>query len=270
MHFLVILYFKRYHGLKRKKRGLGHRGESQFQAWPPLGVLGQKTPFYLTVPKEPYNLNHLSKRNLLRLSLKELQRLIDLHRIDPSEPIDLTTFCNTGLYHIDVDHSRHYGFWLTDEGVDIFETPVNIEVQHASEHVIAAIERVGGVITTRFYDLFSIFAKSDPLKFFKSGIPIPKAKLPPEDAIPYYSNAESRGYLADPESIAEARVWLAQKYGYPVVDLSNQPKSIQKLMSIQKDPRQIFYGLHPGWLVSLTDKVVLKPKSENLNEYYRS
>lgn len=58
-------------------------------------------------------------------------------------------------------------------------TPVNIEVQYASELVIAAVERVGGVITTRYYDLLSVFAKSDPYAFFERGLPIPRGKKPP-------------------------------------------------------------------------------------------
>ncbi|VDP90352.1 unnamed protein product, partial [Echinostoma caproni] len=194
------------------------------------------------------------RRSFARISLLELQRLIDLHRIDPNEPIDLTTICNTGLYFLDVEHNRQYGFQLTEDGVDNFVTPINIEVQHASEPVIAAIERVGGVITTRFYDLFSIWAKKDPLSFFQQGIPIPSCKLPPTDAIPYYTSAESRGYLADPQEIDNARAWLAQKYGYRLITPKINPDHPLK------DPRQIFFGLTPGSLVSLVDKVVLKPK----------
>lgn len=63
--------------------------------------------------------------------------------------------------------------------MDIFTTPVNIEVQYASEAVIAAIERAGGVITTRYYDLLSVMAKSNPYRFFELGLPIPRGKKPP-------------------------------------------------------------------------------------------
>ncbi|KAG5451632.1 YmL15 [Clonorchis sinensis] len=258
-----------YRGLNRKKKGLSHRGMSQFQAWPPLGQVGQKMPFYLSVPKEPYNTDVASRRSLARISLLELQRMIDLDRIDPREPIDLTTICNTNLYKLDVEHERHYGFQLTDEGCDIFVTPVNIEVQYASEPVIAAVERAGGVITTRFYDLFSVWAKCDPASFFRRGIPIPRAKLPPPDAVPYYANAENRGYLADPEELAAARLWLAQKYGYSLTDCASQSEDMRTLMSLRKDPRQIFLGLNPGDLVSLANEVVLKPRLETEQEQNR-
>ncbi|CAH8445774.1 unnamed protein product [Dicrocoelium dendriticum] len=254
----------RYGGLKRKKRGLGHRGMSQFQAWMPLGQLNQKMPFYLSVPKEPYNHNVAFQRPLQRVSLLEIQRMIDLDRINPLEPIDLTTICNTRLHRLDPEHERHYGFHLVDEGIDSFVTPVNIEVQYASEDVIAAVERVGGVITTRFYDLFSVWAKSDPIAFFNRAIPLPKAKLPPPNAVPYYADARNRGYLSKPEEIIAARKWLAQKYGYNPVNFAELPEHTRRLMEIQKGPRQIFYGLHPGWLVSLADELVLKPTTKEL------
>jgi large subunit ribosomal protein L15 len=64
---------------------------------------------------------------------------------------------------------KQFGFQLTDEGLDNFKGKVNIEVQHASEQVIAAIERNGGVITTAFYDPVSLLAMRDPMKFFISG-----------------------------------------------------------------------------------------------------
>jgi len=46
---------------------------------------------------------------------------------------------------------------------------VNIEVQWASEPVIAAIERNGGVITTAYYDVHSLYAMCDTEQFFNRG-----------------------------------------------------------------------------------------------------
>lgn len=52
---------------------------------------------------------------MVRISLLELQRMIDLSRIDPTQPIDLSTICNTGLFKVDADNDRHYGFHLTED-----------------------------------------------------------------------------------------------------------------------------------------------------------
>lgn len=98
----------------------------------------------------------------------QLQTLIDTGRLDTSKPIDLTALCNTKLFQLS-PLENHYGFQLTDDGLDNFKGRINIEVQHASEQVIAAIERNGGVITTSFYDPISLLAMQDPMKFFASG-----------------------------------------------------------------------------------------------------
>ena len=40
------------------------------------------------------------------------------------------------------------------------------------------------------------------------------------------------------------------------------------MLSWQKDPRQIFFGLQPGWLVNLKDKAIFKPLDETVQKYY--
>ena len=90
--------------------------------------------------------------------------------------------------------------------------------------------------------------------------------MPPADCLEYYSNPETRGYLADPEKISQARLALAQKYGYELPRIEDDPD--YEMLTRQKDPRQIFYGIQPGWVVSLKDKAILKPKADYLLEYY--
>ncbi len=89
--------------------------------------------------------------------------------------------------------------------------------------------------------------------------------LPPEDAIEYYTDPKNRGYLADPLLVAQERQLLAQKYGYELPDIESDP-----IMKLRKDPRQVFFGLEPGWVVNLRDKQILRPTDEELIEYYKS
>jgi large subunit ribosomal protein L15 len=228
---------------------------------------GFKTPFYMRVPIENYYKGIQNKRQYPPFSLYQLQLCIDNQRLDPSEPIDLTTLCKTYTYSLDT-FDTHFGVHLTDQGMDIFKAKVNIEVQHAKEQVIAAIERNGGMITTAYFDKLSVTALSDPQKFFLKGIPIPKRFLPPPDCLEYYTDPKNRGYLADPEKVAEERFLLAQKYGYQLPDVSKDPMA--KMLTLRKDPRQVFYGLEPGWVVNLKDREILKPSNELLQKYYQS
>jgi len=248
--------------------GHGNKGAKQRCSYSRVGFEHGNTPFYLKIPMEFYYRGHRYRRQYPPLSLKELQLMIDTGRIDPSQPIDLTSICNTKLYKKIDPMDNHFGVHLTDEGADQFTAKVNIEVQHAKETVIAAVERNGGTITNAYYDIDSVLALVNPESFFQRGVPIPHRKLPPEDAVVFYSDPKTRGYLADPEKIADERYALAQKYGYKYIDISKDP--MYEMLTIRKDPRQVFLGLEPGWLVNLADKTILRPTDEVLQAYYKS
>ncbi|XP_043480124.1 39S ribosomal protein L15, mitochondrial [Leptopilina heterotoma] len=249
------------------KHGLGNKGSKARQNYTRPGYETGNNPFYLRFGKEPYYKGHHLRREYPPLSLLNLQKLIDTNRLDATKPIDLVSLVNTGVYSVQPD-IRQAGVQLTDEGIEIFSAKINIEVQWATEHVIAAIERNGGVITTSFYDQHSLQCMINAEKFFKRGEAIPRRLLPPTDCLEYYSSAATRGYLADPEKVSWERLVLAQKYGYTLPKIEDDPN--YEMLLERKDPRQIFYGLAPGWVVSLRDKVILKPTAEYLKEYYAS
>uniref|UniRef100_A0A1B6K8J4 Large ribosomal subunit protein uL15m n=1 Tax=Graphocephala atropunctata TaxID=36148 RepID=A0A1B6K8J4_9HEMI len=249
------------------KHGSGNKGSGQRQNYMRLGYETGNNPFYLRFPNEPYYKGHHLRRQYPPLSLGKLQTMIDTDRLDISKPVDLAALCNTGLYNFTPD-MKEFGVHLTDEGADKFKAKINIEVQWAREPVIAAIERNGGVITTAYFDLDSLWVLKNPAKFFERGEAIPRRMLPPQDAILFYTGAATRGYLADPEKVSWERLVLAQKYGYKLAAVEEDPD--YEMLSERKDPRQIFYGLEPGWVVSLKDRAILRPKDLELREFYRS
>lgn len=253
------------HGGNRS--GWGHKGERQRCNRPRLGFEGGQTPFYLVIPKYGYNANHSRQPQYPPLSLRRLQYLIDLGHIDPSQPIDLTQLVNGRGVEIQ-PQKRDYGVQLVDEGADIFCAKVNLEVQAASEKAIAAVERNGGVITTSYYDPRSLQILIKPVPFFMSGEPIPKRLFPGEDLLPYYTDANNRGYLADPDKIQTARMDLAKKYGYSIPDISKD--TLFEMLVQRKNPRHIFFGLSPGWVVNMADKKILKPTDDKVLQYYGS
>ncbi|KAH0949554.1 hypothetical protein HN011_000986 [Eciton burchellii] len=249
------------------RHGCSQKGSYQRQNYMRLGYETGNTPFYLRFSYEPYYKGHHLRREYPPLSLRQLQMYIDTNRLDISQPVDLLSLINTGLYNINVNW-KHAGVHLTHDGAECFKAKLNIEVQWASEPVIAAIERNGGVITTAFYDMHCLQAICDTEQFFSRGEPIPRRFLPPMDCLNYYSDPAMRGYLADPEKVSQARLVLAQKYGYELPKIEDDPD--YEMLCERKDPRQLFYGLQPGWLVNVKDKVILKPKAEYLKEYYKS
>ena len=61
-------------------------------------------------------------------------------------------------------------------GLRTVSEEVNMKAYNDNDNfrTIAAIERAGGSITCAYYDLHSVIALSDPLKFFRRGEPIPR------------------------------------------------------------------------------------------------
>lgn len=224
-----------------------------------LGYETGNTPFYTRFPYEPYYKGHHLRRQYPQLSLLQLQMMIDTNRINTDDPIDLTTICNSGLIRIRPGFSE-YGVQLTQEGAETFKAKLNIEVQYADELSIAMIEKNGGVIRTAYYDPQSLWAVINPKKWFAKGVPIPRRMLPPQDAIEYYTDPKNRGYLADPDEISRERLVLAQKLGYELPKIEADPK--YAMLTETKDPRQIFYGLNPGWVVNLRDQTIIKEAVE--------
>lgn len=249
-----------------RTHGCGQKGSKARQNFLPLGYETGNNPFYKRFPHEPYYKDADQRRQYPPLSLFQLQKLIDTNRIDCSKPIDLAAVCNTGLFKFD-PMCNHYGVHLTHEGAENFKAKVNIEVQRTSEPVIAAIEKNGGTITTAFYDKHSLYALRNPEEFFSRGEAIPRRFQPPQDAILYYTSPESRGYLADPELVSWARLALSQKYGYSLPAIELDPD--YEMLAKRKDPRQLFFGLEPGWVVNVIEKTILKPKDQDLVEYYK-
>lgn len=90
--------------------------------------------------------------------------------------------------------------------------------------------------------------------------------LPPVDCLEFYSSAKTRGYLADPAKVSFERLVLAQKYGYTLPRIEDDPD--YEMLIERKDPRQIWYGLQPGWVISIKDKAILKPTADYLKDYY--
>ncbi|KAF7997608.1 hypothetical protein HCN44_006179 [Aphidius gifuensis] len=247
------------------KHGAGNKGSGQRQNYMRLGYETGNVPFMVRFGYEPYYKGHHVRRQYPPLSLQQLQMMVDTNRLDTTKPIDLCALFNTGLFKIDTT-LMHSGVHLTDEGSNIFQAKVHIEVQWASEAVIAAIEKNGGTITTAYYDVPSLRALQDAEKYFQTGKPIPRRMLPPTDCLEYYSSPATRGYLADPDKISYERLVLAQKYGYTLPKIEDDPN--YDIVTEKKDPRQIFYGLEPGWVISMKDKSILKPTADYLKEYY--
>jgi len=248
---------------KRRRRGYykgyGEGGRNCAKNPFPIGHEDQKVPEFLKVPREPYYKAYVNQKEYVPLSLMMLQRFIDLNYFNTNRLIDIVTLCNTKRFFIDSTYNQ-YGVHLTSDGIDKFSAKVDIEVQKASEEVIAAVEKNGGTITTKYYDHYSVKYATDIVKHFKMAKPVPLVRFPADDCYEYYTDAKNRGYLASDEDIAQSRFLLSQKYGY---------ENVEKPYKAQIKPKNfLFVNLKPGWIVDMTEKCILKPKDKDYLDFY--
>jgi large subunit ribosomal protein L15 len=114
------------------------------------------------------------------VNLDRIQSWIDQGRIDPTKPITLRELSATRAIHGIKD-----GIKLLARGASALTSPINIVVSRASQSAIAAVEALGGTVTTRFYTKHAIrrikMGKTDPyvsLKWDPDAIGNPALALP--------------------------------------------------------------------------------------------
>ena len=208
------------------------------------------------------------RRQYVPLTLFDLQRAIDLGRIDVTQPIDLNVLQNSHTVRLATRgplSRRQYGVMLVEQGADLFKTPgLHIEVQLASDAAIAAVEAAGSTIECSYYDMQSKQALIDTVGYFLQGIPIAKRQLPPvdQDLFQYYNDPKKRGYLCNNAELIKAQQETAEKYGFSF-DSSNESFTNAE----RKHPSQIFYGLKPGQIVNLVDKAIYEPVDQEVQDY---
>ena len=163
----------------------------------------------------PNNFWHLDDRtNKLYepVTLGDIQRLVDLGRLDSSKLIDINALVNARLFApADLMWSEDImGIRLVAQGANQLATALNIEAQMADVEAIAAVERVGGQYYSAYYDRGAIEIMTNPIDTMISGVPLKKRHLPPNYLWEYYRSVEHRGYLCNTDSIESARVRLAE------------------------------------------------------------
>jgi large subunit ribosomal protein L15 len=85
------------------------------------------------------------------INLDKIQDWINQKRIDPSRPITVKELAATRAVHGVKD-----GIKLLGRNADQLTSAINIVVSRASASAIAAVEALGGTVTTRFYTKYAI------------------------------------------------------------------------------------------------------------------
>ncbi|KAF2123164.1 ribosomal protein L18e/L15P [Lophiotrema nucula] len=131
---------------KGKTAGRGQKGQHA-HGKVPAGFQGGQTPLEIT-QRERGNrkFNHF-KVEMSPINLDRIQSWIDQGRLDPTQPITMKQLNSSRCLH----GVKSHGVKLLGRNANQLKTPINIVVSRASTSAIAAIEALGGSVTTRFY-----------------------------------------------------------------------------------------------------------------------
>jgi large subunit ribosomal protein L15 len=129
---------------KGQKSGRGHKGQKQ-KGKAPAGFEGGQTPDHIVHGHFGFA-NNVHGIEMSEINLDTIQEWINQGRLDPTQPITLRELCSSRALHGIKD-----GVKLLGRGSDTLTTPIHVVVSRASQSAIAAIEALGGSVTTRFY-----------------------------------------------------------------------------------------------------------------------
>ncbi|KAI0148395.1 ribosomal protein L18e/L15P [Xylariaceae sp. FL1272] len=176
---------------KGKTSGRGHKGQKQHGKVRPWFQGGQ-TP--LIFQKGRLGFENLRADVMSEVNLDKLQTWIDAGRIDPSQPITPKELIQSRLVGSIKD-----GIKLLARGGDSLKQPIDIMISRASASAIAAVEKAGGKIVTRYYTKQSI-RRLVQGKSVNTALPLPVGA---EHVQPVLEGMRQKGFsyrLPDPTS----------------------------------------------------------------------
>ncbi|KAK4554366.1 YmL10 [Recurvomyces mirabilis] len=180
-----------------KTSGRGHKGQKQ-HGKVPAGFNGGQTPDWVvngTRGEKQHFTTEMSPVNL-----NKIQYWINNGRLDPSQTITFKELSSSRCIH----GVARDGVKLLARGSEELTTPINIIVSRASASAIAAVEKAGGTVTTRFYTDFAI-------KKIKAGLMDPIHSLQSRIAMSEDSEAGA-------EAAADALVEERRRFKYRLPD----------------------------------------------------
>jgi len=133
---------------RRGHKGSGQRGH-RLKPW----FIGGQTPFYKRLPKVGI---FKDRKPLTELNLYKLMQFVRQGRIDPRIPIDMHLMQQSNLLNV------RNGVKLVSKGEEEVNIPLHLELTHATEEAVEAIERAGGSVKFIYMNKRTLDAHLNP------------------------------------------------------------------------------------------------------------
>ena len=125
---------------KGKTSGRGVKGQKSRSGVAIKSFEGGQMPLYRRLPKRGFN--SLNKNNIAVINLGDLQKLIDIKKINAELKINIDTFKKSKLFRKSINK-----FKVLSNGD--FNSKIDIEVDYSSKIAKEKIEKAGGQITVK-------------------------------------------------------------------------------------------------------------------------
>eukprot|EP00466_Bigelowiella_natans_P007043 jgi/Bigna1/86464/estExt_fgenesh1_pg.C_100303 len=177
-----------------KTCGRGHKGQKSRGSMGKPFFEGGQTPLHRKLPKRGFK--NVNKVRYEPVNCSSIVERINQGRIDPYKKITIKDLYDAGLCN-----GMKHGVKLLAKGIEdltTLDTPLTIEVSHASQEAKTAIEELGGEVTYRYFNRRALRAHIKPHKFHPNLMPGPS--IPPprlqerylpfmeEELLAYYSH----------------------------------------------------------------------------------
>ena len=125
---------------KGKTSGRGVKGQKSRSGVAIKSFEGGQMPLYRRLPKRGFN--SLNKNNVAIINLGDLQKLIDIKKINAELKINIDTFKKSKLFRKSINK-----FKVLSNGD--FNSKIHIEADYSSKNAKEKIEKAGGQITLK-------------------------------------------------------------------------------------------------------------------------
>lgn len=152
-----------------KTSGRGQKGQRARNSVA-LGFEGGQTPLHKRLPKRNYH--DPFARHLQPVSLRVIQRLIDLDRLPASGTITIAHLKKANCLR-----KLRDGVMLVGSGG--LANPIDIQVTECHPETARAVLRVGGTVTLAWYNTLGLRVLTRPEKWTRKNLPLPRWARPP-------------------------------------------------------------------------------------------
>ncbi|GJD09394.1 50S ribosomal protein L15 [Galdieria sulphuraria] len=188
-------------GARKKKKRVGRGNGSGCGNYCGRGIKGQKkrqgghvkpwfeggqTPLFKRLPQHKFPKTWYDNHELVFLS--EVQRLVDIGKLNPSQPVNFKELFRHGIIRM-----PYRGVRLVAREVELFSTSLDFEVTSCTREAAHLILESGGTLSLAYYTRPGIEVLLNPERWTRRDLPLPPFEQPPQRLAAFYNDWSEKG-----------------------------------------------------------------------------